>query len=474
MISLFKKEKSLFAWVISGTSTFTPELLSPGRDGITLDLVNCTEVRNNPSPSHRSAQNDIGSITAREQRGAPGSENLVALLCPFQMIYGDGVERLAAESAGERVRWVGAIRDALSRETTISSQSARASSPSLSLRSTPSIYSLRSDRTTRTSRRSSTEGSRSTTVLPPQSGTPIIGSPSISPESFTGSASSVPGPRPRTSTLASGSTSGPHTETRSVLSPRSTIDTQSSMNSRSETKSQSSPSSRFGTGSRSVVSSRSGTGPQSAVSGSSRSIDSRSPVTQTSGTSGAPVTQSKDLRSSSSVTSDSITEGRIPAIRSGPSHTPSAFSGPRSATTSLSPTFTRTGTSTKSSDGSALSSGAGSFASESRSIPSSRSSSLRRTNSSAHSERVFEPSSPSYESGSTVSSVGTLPGGHEGAIRGAATDLGASSGFRPPPAPPQRRDRSSRGPRRPTTPSSYESSSQSASSSEIFRIAPMT
>ena len=31
------------------------------------------------------------------------------LLCPFQLLYGDGVERLAAESARETIGWVDAI-----------------------------------------------------------------------------------------------------------------------------------------------------------------------------------------------------------------------------------------------------------------------------------------------------------------------------------------------------------------------------
>ncbi|KAG8913752.1 hypothetical protein FRC00_001701 [Tulasnella sp. 408] len=105
-----------FTWVRARAILYPTQLtlswIAPGggRGGVTLDLVSCTEVRNIPSPSHSTAQNDIGSITAREQSAARGSENLVELLCPFQLTYGDGVERLAAESAGERVRWVGAIR----------------------------------------------------------------------------------------------------------------------------------------------------------------------------------------------------------------------------------------------------------------------------------------------------------------------------------------------------------------------------
>ncbi|KAG8911405.1 hypothetical protein FRC01_005726 [Tulasnella sp. 417] len=169
-----------------------------GRGIVTLDLVNCTAVRSVPSPAHHSVQNDIGSIAAREQSAAPGTDNLFDILCPFQLLYGDGVERLAAESARERVRWVGAIWDALSRATTIAAQSTQASSPPLSLCSTPSIRSLRSEQTEQTEQTScttSTKGSRSMTFLPLQSEIPIIHSASISSESFTGSASSVSGPR---------------------------------------------------------------------------------------------------------------------------------------------------------------------------------------------------------------------------------------------------------------------------------------
>lgn len=81
-----------------------------GRGVITLDLLNCNEVRSVPSPSHPSAQDDIGTIAAREQTGSGGPEGtLVETLCPFQLLYPDGVERLGADSARERVRWVGAI-----------------------------------------------------------------------------------------------------------------------------------------------------------------------------------------------------------------------------------------------------------------------------------------------------------------------------------------------------------------------------
>ena len=86
---------------------------------MTLDLLNCTEVRSVPSPGHVSAREDVGTVAALEQSAGAGAgsgsgsgegeRGLMELLCPFQLLYGDGVERLAAESARERVRWVSAI-----------------------------------------------------------------------------------------------------------------------------------------------------------------------------------------------------------------------------------------------------------------------------------------------------------------------------------------------------------------------------
>ena len=83
-----------------------------GRGIVTLDLLNCTEVRSVPSPTHSSAREDVGTVAALTQSdegSGSGSQSLMELLCPFQLLYGDGVERLAAESARERVRWVSAI-----------------------------------------------------------------------------------------------------------------------------------------------------------------------------------------------------------------------------------------------------------------------------------------------------------------------------------------------------------------------------
>jgi hypothetical protein len=94
----------LLSWIAQGG----------GRGIVTLDLLNCTEVRSVASPTHPSAQDDVGTIAARAQTANAHAEGfgelgLMETLCPFQLFYGDGVERLGAESARERVRWVSAI-----------------------------------------------------------------------------------------------------------------------------------------------------------------------------------------------------------------------------------------------------------------------------------------------------------------------------------------------------------------------------
>ena len=97
----------LLSWIAQGG----------GRGIVTLDLLNCTEVRSVPSPTHPTGQDDVGTIAARMQSadaeadggGQLGEMGLREMLCPFQLLYGDGVERLGAESARERVRWVSAI-----------------------------------------------------------------------------------------------------------------------------------------------------------------------------------------------------------------------------------------------------------------------------------------------------------------------------------------------------------------------------
>ncbi|KAJ7883240.1 hypothetical protein B0H13DRAFT_2667191 [Mycena leptocephala] len=64
-----------------------------------------------------------GSVAARAQ--AEGEvDTLVDLLVPFQMVYEDGVERLAAESLLERQKWVNRIWEAVHRPLTLAESSA--------------------------------------------------------------------------------------------------------------------------------------------------------------------------------------------------------------------------------------------------------------------------------------------------------------------------------------------------------------
>uniref|UniRef100_V5EVW8 PH domain-containing protein n=1 Tax=Kalmanozyma brasiliensis (strain GHG001) TaxID=1365824 RepID=V5EVW8_KALBG len=74
-----------------------------GRENVVLDLRACREVHSVPSPDHPSSAEDVGATAARSQ-GLDG-------ITPFQMIFDDGVERLAADSARERVVWVAAVWD---------------------------------------------------------------------------------------------------------------------------------------------------------------------------------------------------------------------------------------------------------------------------------------------------------------------------------------------------------------------------
>ncbi|KAG9030949.1 hypothetical protein FRB95_003286 [Tulasnella sp. JGI-2019a] len=171
-----------YTWIRARAMLYPTQLIlswiasAGGRGIVTLDLLNCTEVRSVPSPSHPSARGDIGSTAAIATSAAlnEAGESLVEFLCPFQLIYGDGVERLGAESARERVRWVGAIWDALSRATEQSTQ--RSMSPTQSLRSGPSIRSG--------SEMSSENGSRSTTFMPPTDMIPNFPSPTVSSASM--------------------------------------------------------------------------------------------------------------------------------------------------------------------------------------------------------------------------------------------------------------------------------------------------
>ena len=73
---------------------------------IALDLLNCTSVQSTPSPTHPSACDDVGMIAARQQSGEAGGLPLMDMLVPFQLLYADGVERLAVESLLERQKWV--------------------------------------------------------------------------------------------------------------------------------------------------------------------------------------------------------------------------------------------------------------------------------------------------------------------------------------------------------------------------------
>jgi hypothetical protein len=77
-----------------------------GRGIIALDLLNCTSIQSTPSPTHPSARNDVGTIAARQQSGEAGGLPLMDMLVPFQMLYANGVERLAVESLLERQKWV--------------------------------------------------------------------------------------------------------------------------------------------------------------------------------------------------------------------------------------------------------------------------------------------------------------------------------------------------------------------------------
>jgi hypothetical protein len=98
----------LLSWIAQGG----------GRGIVTLDLLNRTEVRSVSSPSRRLIQvhkMTLARLLRRHRPQMPGQREgfgelgLLEMLCPFQLFYGDGVERLGAESARERVRWVSAI-----------------------------------------------------------------------------------------------------------------------------------------------------------------------------------------------------------------------------------------------------------------------------------------------------------------------------------------------------------------------------
>jgi hypothetical protein len=72
-----------------------------GRVSLVLDLVACREVHSVHGPSHPSSHDDIGARVAREQN--------LNQICPWQLVFDDGVERMAVDSASDRVQWVNAV-----------------------------------------------------------------------------------------------------------------------------------------------------------------------------------------------------------------------------------------------------------------------------------------------------------------------------------------------------------------------------
>lgn len=76
-----------------------------GRENVVLDLRACREVHSVPSPNHPSSSADAGAMAARRQQ--------LRSLLPYQLIFDDGVERLAVETARDRLKWVAAIWDVL-------------------------------------------------------------------------------------------------------------------------------------------------------------------------------------------------------------------------------------------------------------------------------------------------------------------------------------------------------------------------
>ena len=80
-----------------------------GRGIVALDLLNCTKAQSAYSPLHPLARDDVGTLAARQQTNDRDGQSLMDTLVPFQMLYADGVERLAAESLLERQKWVNRI-----------------------------------------------------------------------------------------------------------------------------------------------------------------------------------------------------------------------------------------------------------------------------------------------------------------------------------------------------------------------------
>ncbi|KAJ7747892.1 hypothetical protein DFH07DRAFT_942325 [Mycena maculata] len=158
-----------------------------GRGLVGLDLVHCTAVQSMPSPGHPGARDDVGSIAARVQSdsGEPGVDTLVDLLVPFQMVYEDGVERLAAESLLERQKWVNRIWEAVHRPPRAESsagssggdadESASESNKSRLARS-ESIRTILSVDSAESVGSRGSAGSRSTVFVPPVADIPDMGS----------------------------------------------------------------------------------------------------------------------------------------------------------------------------------------------------------------------------------------------------------------------------------------------------------
>ncbi|KAI0692708.1 hypothetical protein BC835DRAFT_31415 [Cytidiella melzeri] len=152
-----------------------------GRGIVTLDLLNCTEVRTALSPTHREARDDVGAIAAKQQsmhasRGAPGvqpgEDGLAETLSPFHLMYGDGIERLGTESPRERLAWVNAIWEVLERPLTIPDRSST-TSPVGSVRTIGSY-------TSGSSSQSSSVGSASTNYISPLHSGDILDAVSLS------------------------------------------------------------------------------------------------------------------------------------------------------------------------------------------------------------------------------------------------------------------------------------------------------
>ncbi|KAI0943617.1 hypothetical protein AcW1_002739 [Taiwanofungus camphoratus] len=144
-----------------------------GRGIVTLDLLNCIQVGSLLSPMHPGARDDVGTVAARMQSenagsgGQLGEMGLVETLCPFQLVYSDGVERLGAESAKERSRWVEAIWEALNREVSIPDRSMTGSP-------TGSVRTMRSITSSGTVESGSGTGSASTVYVPPLDSIPDL------------------------------------------------------------------------------------------------------------------------------------------------------------------------------------------------------------------------------------------------------------------------------------------------------------